>query len=41
MKLAVVHEKIAHKKLSIDQIKKKESEILSAIQFNIIGTTPY
>jgi cyclin A len=41
MKLQVVHEKIAHKKLSIEQIKKKESEILQAIQFNLIGATPF
>ena len=28
MKLSVVYEKIAHKKLSTEQIKKKESDIL-------------
>ncbi len=28
MKLSVVHEKIAHKKLTIEQIKRKESDIL-------------
>jgi hypothetical protein len=28
MKLQVVHEKIAHKKLTADQIKRKESDIL-------------
>ena len=41
MKLQVVHEKIAHKKLSIDQIKMKESEILAACNFHMIGGTPY
>lgn len=28
MKLQVVHEKIAHRKLTADQIKRKESDIL-------------
>jgi len=28
LRLSVVHEKIAHKKLSLEAIKKKESEIL-------------
>jgi len=28
MKLSIVHEKIAHRKLSADIIKKKESDIL-------------
>jgi hypothetical protein len=41
MKLQVVHEKIAHRKLSIDQIKLKESEILAACNFYLIGATPY
>lgn len=36
MKLQVVYEKIAHKKLPIDAIKSKEQEILSALDFNII-----
>ncbi|KAM3130663.1 hypothetical protein pb186bvf_017255 [Paramecium bursaria] len=41
MKLQVVHDKIAHKKLSIDQIKKKESEILQTIGFDLCGATIY
>ena len=41
MKLSTVYEKIAHKKLAIDLIKKKESEILVAIDFNLIGGTMY
>ena len=36
-----MHEKIAHRKLSIDQIKMKESEILNAFNFEVIGATPY
>ncbi|CAD8056391.1 unnamed protein product [Paramecium sonneborni] len=41
MKLSVVHEKIAHKKLSTDQIKKKESDILQTIGFDLVGGTLY
>ncbi len=41
MKLQVVHEKIAHRKLSIEAIKKKESDILAAIGFNLVGGTIY
>lgn len=36
VKLKVVYEKIAHKKLSIETIKAKEQEILAALDFNII-----
>lgn len=39
MKLQVVHEKIAHKKLNPELIKKKESEILQTIGFNLVGGT--
>ncbi|CAD8139646.1 unnamed protein product [Paramecium pentaurelia] len=39
MKLSVVYEKIAHKKLTTDQIKKKESEILQTIGFDLVGGT--
>ena len=41
MKLQVVHEKIAHRKLTADQIKKKESDILQTIGFNLVGGTIY
>ncbi|CAD8141600.1 unnamed protein product [Paramecium pentaurelia] len=41
MKLSVVYEKIAHKKLSTDQIKKKESDILQTIGFDLVGGTLY
>ncbi|CAD8144368.1 unnamed protein product [Paramecium pentaurelia] len=41
LKLSVVHEKIAHKKLSTDQIKKKESDILQTIGFDLVGGTLY
>ncbi|CAK75196.1 unnamed protein product (macronuclear) [Paramecium tetraurelia] len=39
MKLSVVYEKIAHKKLTTDQIKKKESDILQTIGFDLVGGT--
>lgn len=41
MKLKVLHEKIAHKKLSLDQIKNKEKEILEALDYNINNTNYY
>mmetsp|Transcript_19074 Transcript_19074/g.2595 ORF Transcript_19074/g.2595 Transcript_19074/m.2595 type:complete len:102 (+) Transcript_19074:51-356(+) len=41
MKLKVVYDKIAHKKLPIDDIKNKEAEILEVLNFEIIGATPY
>ncbi|KRX09298.1 Cyclin-like protein [Pseudocohnilembus persalinus] len=41
MKLQVVYEKIAHKKLPIEVIKEKEAEILSVLNFELIGSTPY
>lgn len=34
-KLKLVYEKIAHKKISIEKIKKKEKEILEALDFNL------
>jgi len=33
MKLKVVYEKIAHKKISIESIKNKEADILSVLNF--------
>ncbi|CAD8043080.1 unnamed protein product [Paramecium primaurelia] len=41
MKLSVVYEKIGHKKLTTDQIKKRESEILQTIGFDLVGGTLY
>ena len=35
LRLKIIHEKIAHKKLSIDEIKKKENEILKFLNYNI------
>jgi hypothetical protein len=37
LRLRVVHEKIAHKKLSVEEIKKKEEEISKTLSY-IIGT---
>ncbi|CAD8211569.1 unnamed protein product [Paramecium octaurelia] len=39
VKLQIVHEKIAHKKLTKDEIKDKETNILTALDFNFIGIT--
>jgi len=39
MRLSVVHEKIAHKKLSIEEIMQKEGEILQALNFNLVSAT--
>ena len=39
MRLAVVHEKIAHKKLSVEEIMQKEGEILQALNFNLVSAT--
>ena len=41
LRLAVVHEKIAHKKISIDAIKKKEKDIIQTLEFKLTGVTPY
>lgn len=39
LKITVVHEKIAHKKLSPEAIRKKEREILSALNYDVTGVT--
>lgn len=41
LKLKTIYEKIAHKKLSIEQIKNKEIEILQALNYNLNTTTTY
>lgn len=41
LRLNVVYEKIAHKKLSIEAIKKKEKEILDVLEYKLTGVTPY
>ena len=41
MRLQTVHERIAHKKLSAEQIKSKELEILETLDFNVTGPTVY
>lgn len=37
LRMSVVYEKIAHKKLSTDSIRKKEREILSALNYELTG----
>ena len=39
VKLQIVHEKIAHRKLTKDEIKEKETEISSVLDFNLVGVT--
>lgn len=39
VKLSIVHEKIAHKKLSRDEIKDKETEITLVTDFKLVGVT--
>ncbi len=39
-KLKLVYEKIGHKKIPIEEIKKKEQEILEVLNFNLIHPTP-
>ena len=41
LKLSVVQEKIAHKKLSSELIRNKESEIMQAVNFSLTGATLY
>jgi hypothetical protein len=41
IKLKTVHEKIAHKKLSMEEIRQKEKEILKDLQFCITGCNMY
>lgn len=41
MRLQVIYEKIAHKKLSIESILEKEGEILKALNYNITSATLY
>lgn len=40
LKLKTIYEKIAHKKLAIDQIKNKELEILEAVKYDLNMATP-
>jgi len=41
LRLSVVHEKIAHKKIHPDQIKKKEMEIFMTLGYKMTNCTPY
>jgi G2/mitotic-specific cyclin-B1 len=41
LKLQIVHERIAHKKLSCEEIKSKEMEILDDLDFEMMGPTFY
>ena len=39
VKLQVVHEKIAHKKLSKDEIREKETLMALTLDFQFVGVT--
>jgi len=41
LRLSVVHEKIAHRKLQPEQIKKKEMEIFATLEYKMTNVTPY
>jgi hypothetical protein len=41
MRLKIVYEKIAHKKLSVEEIKKKEIEILETLNYTISNSTVF
>lgn len=41
LRLQTVYERIAHKKLSCEQIKEKELEMLESLDFNVTGPTIY
>lgn len=41
LRLSVVHEKIAHKKIHPDQIKKKEMEVFMTLDYKMTNSTPY
>lgn len=41
LRLSVVHEKIAHRKLNPEQIKRKEMEIFMTLEYKMTNTTPY
>ena len=41
IRLKNLHEKIAHKKLSIEEIKAKEAMILSDLAFEVTGPTVF
>ena len=41
IKLSVIYEKIAHKKIPIDAIKAKEGEILQTLDFKLVFNTTF
>jgi len=41
LRLQTVYERIGHKKLTCDQIKSKELEMLESLDFNVTGPTIY
>jgi len=41
IRLSILYEKVGHKKLSMEEILKKEGEILSVLGFNLVSVTSY
>jgi len=41
LRLSIVYEKIAHKKISPEQIKQKEMEVFSTLEYKMTNVTPY
>ncbi|KAL4469497.1 hypothetical protein ABPG74_004750 [Tetrahymena malaccensis] len=41
LRLQIIEERISHNKLSQEQVKQTEAEILNTLDFNLLGTSPY
>lgn len=41
LKVKLIHEKIAHRKLSREEIIRKESEIMAVLEFDLVGVNNY
>ncbi|KAL4488076.1 hypothetical protein ABPG72_009414 [Tetrahymena utriculariae] len=41
LRLQIIEERISHNKLSQEQIKSTEAEILNVLDFNLLGASPY
>lgn len=41
IRIKILQERIAHNKLTDEQIRNMEAEILETLNFNLLGTSPY
>jgi AICAR transformylase/IMP cyclohydrolase PurH len=41
LRIKTVHEKIAHRKLTVESIKQKECEFLEVLNFKVVGFSLY